>query len=203
MKRSTSILLILLVSAAILFVIVSFTINKDTSTSKQEKESFPPNKEITQSIEGEEEQTEVTQNEGTNVDYIIYVDEERYKMTKGEEKDIITTIEPLPERYPPVSLEIMQIEDKDPEEVLENLKESLQQDFAELREVEEVTEPVEGYLLHGIDGNEATSKVVHAYVISNGENGSFILRENYFLEAAEGHGARFYHMLESFEILKE
>lgn len=203
MKKSTSILIILLVSAAILFVIVSFTVNKDPSTSTQEKESSPPNKEITQSIEGEDEQTEVTKNEGTNVDYIIYVDEERYKMTKGEEKDIITTIEPLPERYPPVSLEIIQIEDKAPEEVLENLKESLQQDFAELRDVEEVTEPVEGYLLHGIDGNEATSKVVHAYIISNGENGSFILQENYFLEAAEGHGARFYHMLESFEILKE
>lgn len=45
-------------------------------------------------------------------------------------------------------------------------------------------EPVNGFLLHGIaDG---------------GQDGSFTLTERYFLEAAEGHGARFYSMAEEF-----
>lgn len=64
-----------------------------------------------------------------------------------------------------------------------------------------MTEPIEGYWLHGTTGSEWNSKVVTAYVISNGNEGSFVITENYFLEAAEGHGARFHHMLESFEIV--
>lgn len=168
------------------------------------KDVFVPKKEISQSIEGQDEITDVTLHEGENVEYIIYIDESRYKMEKGKEMDVITPIDPLPDQYPPVSLEITQIEDKNTEEVLEELETNLKQEFPNLLPAEKVTEPVEGYLLHGIiDGKEPTSKVVHAYVISNGKKGSFTLQENYFLEAAEGHGARFHHMLESFEIIEE
>ena len=67
-----------------------------------------------------------------------------------------------------------------------------------------MTEPVEGYQLHGIQngGQKWDDEVVHAYVISNGKEGSFVITERYFLEAAEGHGARFYAMLQEFQILE-
>lgn len=203
MKKYRWTLTILFISAATLFVIVSFTTDPNNLVGTQIQHLFSPKKEVTQSIEGQDEQIEVTRNEGTNVDYVIYVDEDRYKMMKGEQEDVITTIEPLPDPYPPVSLSIKQIKKQEPKDVVEVLEETLKQNFPQLHEVEHVTKPVEGYLLHGVEGNEATSKVVHAYVVSNQNGGSFILQQNYFLEAAEGHGARFYHMLESFKVIKK
>lgn len=203
MNRKTRMLSLFVAIAAAFFIIFSLQTKQGAAIIGQIKDFFAPEKEITQSIEGQDEQTDVTLHEGTNVEYIIYIDESRYKMVKGEETDIITTIDPLPENYPPVSLEIKQIADQKPEVVLQELEVTLKQNFPELRSAESVTEPVDGYLLHGINGNEPTSKVVHAYVISNGKEGSFILQGNYFLEAAEGHGARFHHMLESFEIVEE
>lgn len=192
MSRKTRLLSLLIAIVAGFFIFFSL----------QKKDFFEPEKEITQSIEGQNEQIDVSLQEGTNANYIIYLDESRYKIVKGEEVDVITTIDPLPENYPPVSLEIKQIANQKPEDVLRELEATLKQNFPDLRPVETVTEPVEGYLLHGIDGNEPTSIVVHAYVISNGKEGSFILQGNYFLEAAEGHGARFHHMLETFEIVE-
>ena len=57
----------------------------------------------------QDEETDVHLNEGTNSEYIIYLDETRYKMINGEDADVITTIDPLPERYPEVTMEIKQV----------------------------------------------------------------------------------------------
>lgn len=203
MNRKTRTVSILVAIAAAFFIIFSLQTKQGTAMIDQIKDFFTPEKEMTQSIEGQDEQVDVTLHKGPNVDYIIYIDESRYKMVKGQEADVVTTIDPLPENYPPVSLKIKQIAEQKPEEVLQKLEIELKQSFPNLQSAETVTEPVEGYLLHGIDGNEPTSKVVHAYVVSNENGGSFILQGNYFLEAAEGHGARFYHMLENFEIVEE
>ena len=126
----------------------------------------------------------------------------RYKLTNGEKSDVITTIIPLPEKYPEVTMEIRQVADEKPEDLVNTIEAELKKDFPELREVEEVTEPVKGFNLHGAAGNEADSKIVNAYVISNGQEGSFVITQYYFLEAAEGHGARFHRMLETFEIVE-
>ena len=200
-KRSRVIPLIITVVAGIL---ITFSLQTDTGTAfvKGIKDMFVPEKEVIQSIEGQDEEMKVQLNEGTDSEYVIYVDEERYKMIKGEESDLITTKEPLPENYPDVSMEIKQVPDIKPEILVEQYEEELKKDFPELRAIEEVTEPVTGYLLHGINGNQSDSVVVHAYVFSNGKEGSFIITEYYFLEAAEGHGARFHRMLETFEIVE-
>lgn len=204
MNQKTRTFSFIIAIVAAIFIVFTLQTKEGTAFMSKVKDVFVPKKEISQSIEGQDEITDVTLHEGENVEYIIYIDESRYKMEKGKEMDVITPIDPLPDQYPPVSLEITQIEDKNTEEVLEELETNLKQEFPNLLPAEKVTEPVEGYLLHGIiDGKEPTSKVVHAYVISNGKKGSFTLQENYFLEAAEGHGARFHHMLESFEIIEE
>ena len=79
---------------------------------------FAPEREIIQNIEGHEEKTNVHLNEGTDALYVIYVDESRYKMMKGEKSDFITTLHPLPERYPEVSMEIRQVLDEKPEDLV-------------------------------------------------------------------------------------
>lgn len=202
MKKKNRIVPIILTAAAALAIVFSFTTDTGTAFMKGIKDLFVPEKEIIQSIEGQDEETDVHLNEGTNADYVIYLDETRYKMMNGEDSDIITTIEPLPAQYPEVTMEIKQVTDEKPEDLVTKIEAELKEDFPELRAVETVTEPIEGFWLHGLAGNDAKSKVVSAYVISNGKQGSFVITENYFLEAAEGHGARFHHMLKSFEIVE-
>lgn len=200
-KRKFAIPLFITMAAGLL---IALSLQTDTGEAfvKGIKDMFVPEKEVIQSIEGQDEETKVQLNEGTDSEYVIYVDEERYKMINGEESDLITTKDPLPENYPDVSMEIKQVPDIKPEVLVEQYEAELKKDFPELRPIEEVTEPVTGYLLHGINGNQSDSIVVHAYVISNGKEGSFIITEYYFLEAAEGHGARFHRMLETFEVVK-
>ncbi|MFJ7934040.1 hypothetical protein [Sporosarcina sp. NPDC096371] len=193
---------IVLTAAATLAIVFSLTPDTGGAFMKGIKYLFAPEKEILQSIEGQNEKTDVHLNEGKNSDYVIYLDETRYKMIHGEDSDMITTIEPLPEKYPEVTMEIKQIADEKPEDVVRKIEAELKQEFPALRAIETVTKPVEGFWLHGTAGNDATSKVVTAYIISNDKEGSFIIIENYFLEAAEGHGARFHHMLESFDIVE-
>jgi hypothetical protein len=200
-KKKNRILPATLTAVAALAIVFSLTTDTGMAFMKGIKDLFIPEKEIIQSIEGQDEETDVHLKEGTNSEYIIYIDETRYKMTNGEKADIITTLEPLPERYPEVSMEIRQVADTKPEDLVGKIESELKKDFPELRAVETVKEPIEGYWLHGTTGSEWNSKVVTAYVISNGNEGSFVITENYFLEAAEGHGARFHHMLESFEIV--
>jgi hypothetical protein len=201
MKKKNSVLPLLVAVAAALVIVFGSLTNTGSALMKGIKDMFVPEKEIIQNIEGMDEETNVQLNEGKNSEYVIYVDETRYKMIKGEESDIITTSEPLPEKYPEVSMEIKQVADEKPEDLVKRIEAELKEDFPDLRAVETVTEPVEGFLLHGLHGNDWDAKVVHAYVISNGKEGSFVITESYFLEAAEGHGARFSHMLESFEIV--
>ena len=202
MKRRKRWIPAALIAAAAL--VLAFTLQTDSGLAliKGIKDMFAPEKEIIQSIEGQDEPTEVHLNEGKDSEYIIYVDESRYKMIKGEESDIITTIEPLPEQYPEVSMEIKQYPSDKPETLVKELEEKLKVDFPDLREIETVSEPVEGFWLHGLTESTWDGKVIDVYVISNGKDGSFVITKKYFLEAAEGHGARFTHMLQSFEIIE-
>jgi hypothetical protein len=192
---------VLIAAAALVF---AFTLQTEPGLAlmKGIKDMFVPEKNIIQSIEGQDEPTEVHLNEGKDSEYIIYVDESRYKMIKGEESDVITTIEPLPEKYPEVSMEIKQYPSDKPETLVKEIEEKLKVDFPDLRSIETVSEPVEGFWLHGLTESTWDGKVIDVYVISNGKDGSFVITEKYFLEAAEGHGARFYHMLQSFEIIE-
>ncbi|MCM3744477.1 hypothetical protein M3193_10000 [Sporosarcina luteola] len=192
----------MLIAAAAL--VIAFTLQSKSGMAliKGIKDMFVPEKEIIQSIEGQDEPTEVYLNEGKDSEYIIYVDESRYKMIKGEDADIITTIEPLPEKYPEVSMEIKQYPTDKPETLVKELEEKLKVGFPDLRAVEIVSEPIEGFWLHGLTESTWDGKVIDVYVMSNGKDGSFVITEKYFLEAAEGHGARFHHMLQSFKIIE-
>lgn len=177
---------------------------KEGKTSTKEK--FEEEKEVVVQIEGMEEKVIMHLNKGKDCDYVIYIDEEHYKMVKGEgdDPDAITTKEALPENFPEVSMTIEHVPDTAPEVLVKEFEAELKSEFPELEDVKQVTEPVEGYQLHGIanGGQQGNDPVVHAYVISNGQAGSFVITERYFLEAAEGHGARFYAMLTEFHIVE-
>ncbi|WP_168123327.1 hypothetical protein [Paenibacillus sp. HB172176] len=188
-------------AAAAVALTAFLTMPAGTAMMKSVEQWFAPQKKIDISIEGQQEETQGKLHQDEASHYVIYYDKERYKLVEGQDKDVITTIEPLPERYPAVSLTIEQNTGEKPEALAGEIAESLKGEYTDVREIEQVEEPVKGYRIHAIDGQEWNSKVITVYVTSNEREGSFVLTENYFLEAAEGHGARFRQMLEQFEIL--
>lgn len=201
-KRKKGKAIVWLIASAALLLMLSLQTETGQALKSEIKDLFVPEKEVIQNIEGNDEKTEVQLNEGSDSEYVIYVDEERYKLTKGEESDMISSIIPPPENFPAVTMEIIQVVDEKPENLIKKIEAELKKEFPELRAIEEVTEPVTGYLLHGAAGHEPESNIVHTYVISNGKEGSFVIMQKYFLLAAEGHGARFHRMLETFEIVE-
>lgn len=190
------------VAAAAVAVTVFLTLPAGTAMMKSIQNWFEPEKQIEIEVEGDKEQTQGQVHVNEESRYAIYYDKGRYKLVQEDGKDVITTIDPLPEPFPQVSLTIEQDVSKKPEEIAQEIAKQLASEYAEVREIEQITEPVNGYSIHAIDGNDRLSKVITVYVTSNDQQGSFILSSRYFLEAAEGHGSRFRQTLEQFEVLK-
>lgn len=201
-KRKSKIIPIAIAAAVGVMILFSTQTESGNAFIKQIKDMFVPEKEIIQSIEGNNEETNVNLQEGKDSNYIIYIDEDRYKLVPGETSDIITTKEPLEKRYPEVSMEIKQYTDITPQEMVMTLETDLASEYTKVTETESVSDPVEGFKLHGISGSEWNSPVTNVYVVNNLKGGSFVITEKYFLEAAEGHGARFYAMLQEFKIVE-
>lgn len=190
------------IAAALLIGI--FTASTDTGQAfvNNIKEYFAPQKQVIDEIEGMPEEKEVVLKEG-EAGYIIYIDEERYNMIGEDGIDKIVPNQKLDDKYPEVSMTITQVEDKTPEQLAEEITNELQSSFRAVKEIEKIIDPVEGLLVSAIDGDEWNSKVTQVYIVSNGKAGSFVIQQKYFLEAAEGHGARFYNMLKEFKVVEK
>ncbi|MFC4023429.1 hypothetical protein ACFOUV_06270 [Oceanobacillus longus] len=177
------------------------------------KDMFIEEKQEEIELEGEKEDTNVQLETNEELRYVIYIDEDRYKMIEGETSDRIETLDPLPEQFPEVYMEITRVEDATTEEVVEAIKQEINNDKdMEFRREESVTEPIEAEMIQGM-GLEYTNEFgktghqwdtpIHRYYVTDEDEGQvFVIKQVYFLEAAEGHGARFHYMLESFQVVK-
>lgn len=192
---------------ACLFVTVFFT-----TTTKQGqalittvRQWFEPNKSIQQELEGTKENTEVhlqgkDQQSPQEASFILYVDENRYHVIKDKGQFSITI--DLPENYPEVYMDITQKAGVKPEDAVKEIQHEAADKYPHVGEIEQVNSPVTGYRLRADQGNKKwNDEVVVYYVVSNKQNGSFIIKQKYFLEASEGHGARFDNMLKEFKII--
>ncbi len=191
------------VAVAVMAFGVFLAMPAGTAFMNEVKEWFAPEKKVEVEVEGQKEETDQKLHQNEESKYVIYYDQERYKLVQEEGKDVITTKEPLPEQYPEVSMTIEQYKNEKPEELIERLSGGLSGKYGDVREVERVTEPVQGYMVRALAGKEWNSEVVVIYVVDNRKQGSFAITEKYFLEAAEGHGARFHQMLKEFKVLEE
>ncbi|TJY41576.1 anti-sigma factor [Cohnella pontilimi] len=206
-------------AAAVIAGAVFLTMPAGTAFMKDVRSWFAPEKKVEVNIEGEKEQTNQKLHESgkTNGEqtpgnsetsketsrYVIYYDQERYKLEQQGGKDVITTTTPLPDKYPEVSFTIEQRPGIQPADAAADLEKQLAAGYAEVRKAEQVTEPIAGYRIYAQDGKDWNSKVMVVYVVDNGKQGSFVLTEKYFLEASEGHGSRFDQMLKEFKVLSE
>lgn len=189
------------IAAAAIAVGIFLSLPVGTAFMKEVQTWFAPEKKVEVEVEGQKEETQQELHLDEESKYALYYDVERYKLIEEGDKAIITTKEPLPEQYPEVSLTIEQFPGGAPAAQIELAKEALAGQYAEIRDIDQVTEPVAGYRVSAIDGNQWDSNVVYIYAIDNGKGGSFVFTMKYFLEAAEGHGSRFSQMLKEFTVL--
>lgn len=187
--------------AAAVALVVGFNTDYGQAAVGKIKEIFAPNKVIKQGIEGMPTQDNVTLKESA-MKYIIYIDEQMYTMQNLEGKDKIVPKNKAA-NYPEVFMEIQQIKDKKPSAVAEDVEKELKSKFKTVENKGAVKDPVSGILLRAKSGTNSKDTVVQYYLVDNTKGGTFVIKEQYFIEAAEGHGARFYNMLKEFKIVNE
>lgn len=189
-----------LVAVASIFIIILFTTTEyGQATIDKIRTFFQPEKPITEHIEGTEEEKEYNL-EDSKMGYIIYIDRSMYEKVAEEGRDRIVPLykaDYLPEMY----MEITQEEDLSPEEVAAKIEGEQKGEFAEFENQGLVNDPIKAILLKGKTGIQYDDIIVKYYLVDNTKGGTFVIKTQYTLEAAEGHGARFYHMLKEFKVV--
>jgi len=170
------------------------------------KELFVPEKTIVEQIEGNDEKTDVKIEgnipaDATEVGYVIYFDQERYRMEKGPDGDRIVMKE-QPANIPPVYMEIRQVKGQRPAAVAREIERQLKAEFPNVQAFGEVTEPLPAIHYYANSGSNWNSTVVKYYLFDNTKGGTFVVKQQLFLEASEGHGVRFDNMLKEFKIIE-
>lgn len=165
------------------------------------KDLFVPNKAIKQQLEGTKEQSNVTLKE-SSMKYIIYIDEERYTMQHLEGKDKITA-KIKAENAPEVFMEIQQVKDKKPEVIASELQKELMAKYEKVENKGTVNEPIKAKLIYASSGVQWNSPIVRYYLVDDTKTGTFIIKQQLFLEASEGHGVRLNNMLKEFKIVNQ
>ncbi|ARJ37795.1 hypothetical protein SporoP8_02185 [Sporosarcina ureae] len=156
-----------------------------------------PTMDVVLSVEGEDSTITMDLVEGSNAVYSLYIDPAYYTFENGEKEDKLSPIVAIPTDYPEVNMTFLYVEDQTPESVKEDMK----QEYSMPLEEKTISTPVNALSLHGTAGKEPDSEVVTIYMMEV-DGGTLLIKENYFLEAQEGHGARFEQMLETLEVRK-
>ena len=168
---------------------------------------FPP-KDIPVNVEGETEvkyqeaggQEPEMQEDGTVVapGFAIYYDTELYTMS--EENGVTYIRFATDNDLPPCEVEIKHISNVTPYNAAEAVRKEMADSWESVSEVRSL-ETREGLIFDfaaGMDWNSACGSV---YFLSDGRDGCFQLTTRYFVEATEGHGARFSQMIQTFEVI--
>ncbi|UMZ73045.1 hypothetical protein [Natranaerofaba carboxydovora] len=203
MKKRNGFLKYVVTAAVLAVLFIGLQTQPGHALISQIREMFAPEQDVTQIIEGIEEETKLELTEGKETSYVIYVDEERYKMTREDDSDVIVPKEPLGDAYPEVSMEIKHIQGEKPEAIIGDLESSFKEEFDYVTNPQKVNDPINSHMIYGESGSEWDSPVKRVYVIDSGDGGSFVVTQRFFLEAYEGHGARFNEMLKEFHIIDE
>lgn len=196
-------------AAAALMLFIGAQTEEGSALVDKLKANFEPEKEVAVSIEGMQEMRTMsipaTRSFATDQvkekKYVLYIDEERYKLIENGEVDRIVPTETLSENYPDVFMEIKRVSDQNPEQTAAFYNGLLNSTYDEVKDVIEVSEPIKGYMVQNIPLGEWDSVIERHYALSDGQGGTYVITMKYFLEAAEGHGARFEQMLKEFYVL--
>ena len=168
---------------------------------------FPP-KDIPVEVEGETEvihqeaggQEPEMQEDGTVTvpGFAIYYDTESYTMS---EENGVTYIRFITDNeLPPCEMEIKHIPGVAPEDAAEATRKEMEQSWDSVSELRNL-ETREGFVFAFYAGTNWDSACGDVFFLSDGGDGCFQLTSRYFIEATEGHGARFAQMVQTFEVI--
>jgi len=197
-KRITRILAGGTVAAALLISFFATTEPGKAAIGKI-RDMFAPEKKMVEHIEGTKEENRAVLQE-SKMGYILYFDEERYTMSSSKGKDRIEPKE-KGENAPDVFMEISQVEDKSPKEVAAEMEKQLKSKYSDVRDMEKVKEPLDSIFIYAKSGYQWNDTVVKVYLVDNTRGGTFVIKQQFFFEASEGHGARFDNILKEFKIV--
>lgn len=138
----------------------------------------------------------------TETHFRIYVNQESYYSYEQEGVYIIRPYQE-PEGTPACRLEISHLPDTPVEQAAESILERLEGEYAQ---AQALPGPPNGWFqvdegqayLFASDGVEWDDAQREVWLQPDGAGGTFVLESGYFLEATEGHGARFVDMMCSF-----
>lgn len=176
-------------------------------------ERYPEEQDVPLLIEGTEELIPMVRVVPGNFAYVFYADDERYEISFDSQFDSnvtdestihLTARDQLGGEYPEVGLQIDTIPGKKPTELASEKAALLEEKYPGVTiEAEPVTEPVVGYKLHAREGDNPSSEVTTIYVLDQQHDEStIVVTQTVFLEAQEGHGARFHAMLKTLQVLQ-
>jgi len=66
-----------------------------------------------------------------------------------------------------------------------------------------VKEPINSIFIYAGGATKWNDPVSKYYFVDNTKGGTFVIKQQLFLEAAEGHGVRFDNMVKEFKIVNE
>jgi hypothetical protein len=187
------------VCAAVVLTVLVATTQPGKAAIGKIKEVFAPKKVVVQEVEGikTEKQVDLQEN-GKN--YIIYYDKEMFTMTKTGTKD---KIEPKQknDNLPAVFMEIEHIKDKNVKTMAAELETQLKAKYPTVQKPEEVTKPLKSTFILAQSGNKRNDTVIRYFLVDNTKGGTFVIKQQFFLEAEEGFGTRFNNMLKEFKVV--
>lgn len=197
-KKSVSVFKWGMPLAASLMLIFGANTEAGKAFVKDIKSIFAPERTVEVEVEGTKETKKVNLAVNESASYVIYVDEETYVRKQEGTKD---RIEPKTkaEGYPEVSMVIEEIRDQKPEALIEKIRKEAGSFIVQDGKTDY---PLVSHNIRILKGNEWDSPVENYYFFDNGKSGVILVKQSYFLEASEGHGARMDEMLKSFEIVK-
>lgn len=178
------------------------TMIEDAETTMETTKSMTTAAELsnlTIEIEGNKEVVPVRKY-NSSLGYQIQMDDERFTYEAQEGSDIYTAVNPDASVYPDVYIKITKTNKIDQIDYLRNLKDLLLKENSQTKEISDQkigTYDVEGFhLSFGNEYNSAIKKVAVIETIAT----YYTIETQYFLEAAEGYGARIKALLDTFTI---
>lgn len=201
----------IVIAAAVMLLVVGMMTETGRAMIQNIKDTFVPNKQVEIEIEGQKEPSNVQLEMNEQLDYVIYIDEDYYQMEEVDGVDRVIPKEPLGDMYPEVYMEISERNAIGKDDLLTEIEEQINKDGASLINREEVSEPIKATMLYALESDYVQEgeiidlewdAIVHRYyVIFASVDKAYIVKQQFFTEAEEGHGARFDAMLEGFEII--
>lgn len=141
------------------------------------------------------------QSQKETVDFLIYVNEEQFKVCEADGLYSIRSTILLPDNFPECGLDIVHLAGVSPDEAKLSAGEALKNRYTEIFQGEESAVLPQCPYLRASTGTDWDSEQAELWFVSDGQGGTFVLGSRYFLEAEEGLGMRFQDMASSFRVI--